>query len=68
MNKIQAQIERARGFFADVHAELRRCSWPSRTELFESTVVVIVSVVMLAAFVAVCDGLVVLVLQAILPR
>ncbi|MCX7819697.1 MAG: preprotein translocase subunit SecE [Kiritimatiellae bacterium] len=68
MEKIRALIGRSRGFLADVHAELRKCSWPSRTELFESTVVVIVSVVLLAAFVAVSDGLVVLVLQAILPR
>jgi len=68
MNRIRAQIESARGFLADVHAELRKCSWPSRSELLESTVVVIVSVVLLAVFVALCDGLVVLVLQAILPR
>ncbi len=44
-----------RGFFGEVSAELKKCAWPTRPELFDSTVVVILSVGLLAAFVAICD-------------
>ncbi len=68
MDKVRTWLQRGRGFVEDVQAELKKCSWPTRGELFESTVVVIVSVVLLAAYVALCDGAVILALQAILPR
>ena len=42
-------------FIAEVGEELRKSAWPTRPELLESTVMVIVSVVMLAVFVGVCD-------------
>ena len=48
---------RVRGFFADTISELRRCSWPSRRELLESTVLVVVAMVILALFVAGVDEL-----------
>ena len=46
---------RIRQFIADTVAELRRCTWPNRQELLESTVLVIVATVVLAAFVAGVD-------------
>ena len=46
---------KVRGFIADTVVELRRCTWPSRQELLESTVLVIVATVVLAAFVAGVD-------------
>ncbi len=57
MNKITAKAARLREFIGEVDAELRKCAWPARSELLESTVVVIVSVVLLAAFVGVSDML-----------
>ena len=36
-------------------AELKKCAWPTRPELFDSTVMVIISVALLGGFVAVCD-------------
>ena len=48
---------RVRGFIADTISELRRCSWPSRRELLESTVLVVVAMVVLALFVAGVDEL-----------
>ena len=42
-------------FISDVGVELKKSAWPTRSELIESTVVVIVSVVMLALFVGLCD-------------
>jgi preprotein translocase subunit SecE len=48
-------FETTRRFIADTMDELRKCSWPSREELFESTMLVIVSVAILAVFVALTD-------------
>jgi len=42
-------------FISEVGVELRKSAWPTRAELIESTVVVVVSVVMLAVFVGICD-------------
>ena len=42
-------------FVIEVGVELRKSAWPTRPELIESTVMVIVSVIMLAVFVGICD-------------
>lgn len=42
-------------FFAGAKVELKKVSWPTKNELKDSTVVVIVSVLMLAFFVGVVD-------------
>ena len=55
MSKIAESIGGVRGFFGEVSAELKKCAWPTRPELFDSTVVVIISVGLLGGFVAVCD-------------
>jgi len=46
---------RIRRFCADTVAELRRCSWPNRQQLIESTLLVVVAMVILACFVAGVD-------------
>ena len=53
MSKIAESIGGIRGFFGEVSAELKKCAWPTRPELFDSTVVVILSVALLGGFVAV---------------
>jgi len=68
MEKIRAWIGRVRAFLGEVQVELKKCSWPTGGELSESTMVVIVSVVLLSAFVALSDGAIIFILQAILPR
>ena len=55
MSKIAESVGAFRGFFSEVNAELKKCAWPTRPELFDSTVVVIISVALLGGFVAVCD-------------
>jgi len=55
MNKLMQSIGSLKGFIGEVKVELLKCSWPSRKELFGSSVVVIVSVIILGAFVGVCD-------------
>ncbi|MEI6563317.1 MAG: preprotein translocase subunit SecE [bacterium] len=55
MSKIADIFQKVRFFLADVKNELRKSTWPTRGELVESTVVVIVSVVLFAVFVGLCD-------------
>ncbi|MCX6997121.1 MAG: preprotein translocase subunit SecE [Kiritimatiellaeota bacterium] len=55
MNKIAAGWSAARTFFDEVRAELKKCAWPTRPELIESTTVVIISVVILSVFVGFSD-------------
>ncbi len=48
-------LGRLRQFISDTINELRKCSWPARNELFESTILVIVTVFILALFVSLID-------------
>jgi preprotein translocase subunit SecE len=48
-------IKKVRRFWDEVIQELKKSVWPTRPELMESTMVVIVSVVLVAAYVTVCD-------------
>lgn len=50
-------ITKTRLFVAETLNELKKCSWPERSQLFESTVLVIVTVLVLAGFVAAVDFL-----------
>ena len=62
--KAQQQQQKKGGFLAgprkfarDVRGELRRVSWPGRDQLRQSTAVVLIIVLTLAAYVAVWDFL-----------
>ena len=55
MSKVQEAITGIKTFVEDVRNELKKCSWPTRAELFESTVVVIVSVLIVGVFVGASD-------------
>ncbi|NKB25151.1 MAG: preprotein translocase subunit SecE [Kiritimatiellae bacterium] len=46
-----------RTFLEEVQIELKKCAWPTRQELHESTIVVIISMVMLGVFVGASDTL-----------
>lgn len=46
---------KAKGFCEDVIVELKKTSWPTRQELTESTGLVIVFILLLAAFVGASD-------------
>jgi len=43
------------GFLNEIKIEMTKVSWPTRNELMGSTIVVLVSLAMLAAFIGVCD-------------
>ena len=44
-----------RDFVTEVVAELKKSSWPTRKELVDSTIVVIITVLILGVFVALAD-------------
>ena len=43
------------GFFNDVKLEMEKVSWSTKDELIGSTIVVIVSLAILSAFIGICD-------------
>jgi preprotein translocase subunit SecE len=55
VSKVLDFIRSIREYFVHVGNELRKSSWPTRGELLESTIVVILSVVVFAVFVGLCD-------------
>ena len=48
-------VEKAKTFLEEVHAETKKVSWPSRRDIFGSTLVVIVAVFVIAGFLGVID-------------
>ncbi|HEY9153501.1 MAG TPA: preprotein translocase subunit SecE [Opitutaceae bacterium] len=42
-------------FVAEMIDELKKCTWPTRTELRDSTIVVILAVVLLGLFTSISD-------------
>jgi preprotein translocase SecE subunit len=55
MNRLKAIIEAVKIFIGEVVTETKKSTWPERQELLESTVVVIVSFLLLSAYVGVSD-------------
>jgi len=50
-------VARARDFVKDVRVEATKVSWPTRLELRDSTVVVIVTVLLVSVFLFIVDRL-----------
>lgn len=50
-------MAKCRGFILDTVAEMKRCTWPDRRQLLESTILVVVVMLLLAGFVAGVDEL-----------
>jgi preprotein translocase subunit SecE len=57
--------EKIINFFQDVVKEMKKVTWPTKPELFESTKVVIIVCLVLAAFTYVIDLLITQVFQGI---
>jgi len=67
MAKLKEATTAVRTFVEETAAEVKRASWPSREELTESTVVVIVTLVIISLFVGVCDWFLIGLLKWIVP-
>ena len=48
-------VNQVREFFKDARVELTKVSWPSRQELWDSTIVVIATVILVSVFVYIAD-------------
>ena len=48
-------FNRIKGYFAEVQGEAKRVSWPGRQELYDSTLVVIAFIFILAVTTLACD-------------
>lgn len=59
-------IQKITQFFSDVVLEGKRISWPNRRELVDSTIVVIVFIVLLAIVIMACDEIIKTVLELVL--
>ena len=55
MNKLIEGVGSLRTFLEEVKVELLKCTWPTRKELFGQSLVVVISVIILGAFVGLCD-------------
>jgi len=49
------RVERIRGFFTEVRNELRRVTWPSRKEVYATTIVVILTSVFFGLYLFALD-------------
>ena len=55
MKKLTQLVTDTRSFLTEVKIELQKCTWPTRAELIESTVVVIISLLIIGIFVGLSD-------------
>ena len=67
MNKVQNTGKSIRSFFDGVMGEVHKTDWPNRHELVESTMVVIVSLFMLALLVGIFDKVLATFLRLLIP-
>ena len=58
-------ISRFKGYFSEVKGEARRVSWPAKQELYDSTLVVIAFIFILAVTTLACDKVIQLFIQLI---
>jgi len=59
-------IERLKLFLSETRTELKKVTWPTRDELRESTIVVIVSTFIVTIFVGVVDQIISRVIRLVL--
>jgi preprotein translocase subunit SecE len=48
-------IAKIKNFLTEITVELKKVAWPSRNELFGSTIVVIIGVAVMAIYIGICD-------------
>jgi preprotein translocase subunit SecE len=61
-------LDKIRNFFAEVAGELKKSSWPTRKDLIDSTIVVIITVFVLGVFVSLADLLFTKVVRLLITR
>ncbi len=59
-------IAKAVEFLAEVKAEVRKVTWPSRTEAMGGTAVVVVVVLLMALFLGIVDAILAKIVQSLI--
>jgi preprotein translocase subunit SecE len=59
-------IPKIREYYGETVQEVKKCTWPTKDELIETTVVVIVGVISLALFIALADRIMNLIIDALM--
>ncbi len=59
-------ITKAIGFLAEVKAEVKKVTWPSRTEAMGGTAVVVVVVLLMALFLGIVDAILSKIVQSLI--
>jgi len=67
VNVVQEKIRGVRTFLGEVSGEMKKSAWPERQELVESTIVVIISMLLLSAFVGISDKILLTMLGLLIP-
>lgn len=60
------KLKNTKVFFEEVGTEIKKTTWPARDELIESTIVVIISVILLSVFVGLSDKILELALKLLI--
>jgi preprotein translocase subunit SecE len=68
MQQLKSQPERLREFLKDVRSEMRKVIWPSREEVQSTTIVVLVTVFIFAAYFWLVDSVIGRAIEALLHR
>jgi len=64
--KIKEWAEHSKQFYADVRSEMRKVSWPTRQEVFGTTIVVVVAVFFFGMYLGLVDYLLAMGLDRVL--
>ena len=56
-DKIKGWYEASKQFYQDVRTEMKKVSWPSRDEIFGTTVIVVASVFFFGIYLGLIDAL-----------
>jgi len=62
----KSPLVRLREYFSDVRVEMRRVTWPSKQEIYGTTVMVILTTFLFGAYFGVCDGIFKVLVQKVL--
>lgn len=52
----KGQVEQVRDYFDGVRTEMKRVTWPGKQEVYGTTVMVVLSTFLFAAYFAACDA------------
>ncbi|HCN07989.1 MAG TPA: preprotein translocase subunit SecE [Lentisphaeria bacterium] len=59
-------IPKIREYYGETVQEVKKCTWPTKDELIETTVVVIVGVIALSLFIALADRVMKLIIDSLM--